>query len=327
VLTCDVNLGALGANGEVDDETIQIVADVPASLVHDNGEPLDVTASGSVSSAVFDDEDDGFSVTSTVIAVADLELLSTEVVDPPAELTIGEPQDVLIRDVITNHGPSAPMDTRVDRTASATANATAAPAAASAVEAALGLGEERTSEQSFEVACTAPGQATFTFATVISPDRPDDVDPDLSNNDGAASLSVECIVPVAINIKPGSFTNPVNLKSKGVVPVAVLTTEAGEYDLPLAFDATEIDPLSVRFGPAAVVTAGGGAPEAHGKGHLEDALERSDEVTHDGDLDMVLHFRTQESELTGTEVEACVRGTFGPNDWVFQGCDVIRFVP
>ena len=94
VLTCDVNLGALGANGEVDEETFQIVADVPASLVHDNGEPVDVTASGSVSSAVFDDEDDGFTVTSTVIAVADLELLSTEVVDPPAELTIGEPQAV-----------------------------------------------------------------------------------------------------------------------------------------------------------------------------------------------------------------------------------------
>ena len=111
------------------------------------------------------------------------------------------------------------------------------------------------------------------------------------------SFSVECIVPVAINIKPGSFTNPLNLKSNGVIPVAVLTTEAGEYGLPLAFDATAIDPLSVRFGPLAVVTAGGGAPEAHGMGHLEDAVERSDETTRDGDLDMVLHFRTQQSAL------------------------------
>ena len=64
------------------------------------------------------------------------------------------------------------MDTRVDRTASATANAhgrarcriqRSKPRSAS--------GEERTSEQSFEVACTGPGQATFTFTTVISPDR------------------------------------------------------------------------------------------------------------------------------------------------------------
>jgi len=162
---------------------------------------------------------------------------------------------------------------------------------------------------------------------VISPDRADDVDPDLSNNDGEASFSVDCIAPVAINIKPGSFTNPLNLKSNGVIPVAVLTTEAGEYDLPLAFDATAIDPLSVRFGPLAVVTAGGGAPEAHARGHLEDSVERSDETTRDGDLDMMLHFRTQLSALSGTETEVCVRGSFGPNDWLFQGCDIVTFVP
>ena len=106
-------------------------------------------------------------------------------------------------------------------------------------------------------------------------------------------------------------TNPLNLTSDGVIPVAVLTTEAGEYDLPVAFHATQIDPLSGRFGPEAIVIAGGGAQEAHELGHLEDAIERSDEVTSDGDLDMVLHFGTQLSELTGAETEACVRGTFG----------------
>jgi hypothetical protein len=42
--------------------------------------------------------------------------------------------------------------------------------------------------------------------------------------------------------------------------------------------------------------AGGGAHEAHNRGHIKDAIERSDEITKDGDLDMVLPFRTQESE-------------------------------
>lgn len=138
---------------------------------------------------------------------------------------------------------------------------------------------------------------------------------------------MECIVPVAINIKPGSFKNPINLKSKGVIPVAVLTTAVGEYGLPLAFDATTILPLTVRFGPEPVVIAGGGAREAHGRGHIEDAIERSDEVTKDGDFDMVLHFRTQESELTGTETKACVRGEFGPMHFIFHGCDLVTFVP
>ncbi len=132
---------------------------------------------------------------------------------------------------------------------------------------------------------------------------------------------------MAINIHPGSFRNPINLKSKGVIPVAVLTTGAGEYGLPLAFDATQIKPLTTRFGPKAVVTAGGGAPEEHGRSHIEDAIERSDEKTKDGDLDMVLHFATQKSQLTGTETEACVRGRFGPSDTVFQGCDSVDFVP
>jgi hypothetical protein len=107
----------------------------------------------------------------------------------------------------------------------------------------------------------------------------------------------------------------------------VLTTAAGEYGLPLPFDATTIQPLTTRFGPEPVVIAGGGAHEAHDRGHIEDAIERSDEKTKDGDLDMVLHFRTQESELTGTEAKACVRGEFGPMHFVFHGCDLVTFVP
>ena len=107
----------------------------------------------------------------------------------------------------------------------------------------------------------------------------------------------------------------------------MLTTRAGEYGLPLAFDATKIQPLTTRFGPKSVVGSGGGAPEAHARGHIEDAIERSDERTKDGDLDMVLHFRTQESQLTGSETEACVRGRFGPATSTFQGCDKVTFVP
>ena len=72
---------------------------------------------------------------------------------------------------------------------------------------------------------------------------------------------------VDIDIKPGSCPNSINLKSKGVVPVAVLTTDS--------FDAATVDPSTVELeGVLAVKWA-------------------MDDVDGDGDLDLVLHFSTQ----------------------------------
>ncbi|MGH2711995.1 MAG: hypothetical protein ACRDH9_12435 [Actinomycetota bacterium] len=312
-----------------DSETFSITVFIARDLVYNNGAPITITNTATADSDTEDpDASNDQRIEDTLVkAKADLEILSFEAQNPPSELIIGEPKTVTLHKVITNNGPSAPMDVRVVRTASSTPNATVNPSMTSHVETALGYQEERDVDEDFEIECTAPGKATFTFNNEISPERPDDIDPDMSNNTAEESFTVDCIVPVAINIKPGSFRNPLNLKSNGVIPLAVLTTEAGEYGLPLAFDATTIHPNSVRFGPEAVVIAGGGAHESHGRGHIEDAIERSDEKTRDGDLDMVLHFRTQESELNGTETVACVRGEWGPMHFLFHGCDVVDFVP
>lgn len=83
---------------------------------------------------------------------------------------------------------------------------------------------------------------------------------------------------VAIDIKPGDDQNNINLKSKGVVPVAVLTTDD--------FDAATVDPATVEFA--------GAAPEHWG---LED-------VDNDGDDDVIFHFRTQELDLDQDSTEA-----------------------
>ena len=53
-------------------------------------------------------------------------------------------------------------------------------------------------------------------------------------------------------------------------------------------------------------------------------------MTKDGDTDLVLHFRTQETGIGPNDTEACVKG-----DWVdgnggvhkFFGCDSIVIVP
>jgi hypothetical protein len=108
---------------------------------------------------------------------------------------------------------------------------------------------------------------------------------------------------VAIDIKPGSSSNTINPKSHGMIPVAILTTET--------FDATTVDPLSVEFGPS-------GATEAHGKGHIED-------VDHDGEPDLMLHFRTQATGITCGDTSASLTGETFDHEPI-EGTDSIKTV-
>lgn len=110
-------------------------------------------------------------------------------------------------------------------------------------------------------------------------------------------------ITVPVDIKPGNGANTVNLRSKGVIPLAVLTDGA--------FDATTVLVSSVRFGPD-------GASAAHPHGHIED-------VDGDGDLDLMLHFGTQETGLSRSDTQACLVGqtSAGVN---IEGCDAIRIV-
>lgn len=115
-------------------------------------------------------------------------------------------------------------------------------------------------------------------------------------------FSRECgIIQVLLDIKPDGFPNSINPRSKGVIPVAILTTDD--------FDALDVDVSTVRFGP-------GGAPEAHGKGHPED-------VDKDGDLDLVLHFSTTSARIPCGSREATLTGeTFDGRR--IEGTDSVR---
>ena len=107
---------------------------------------------------------------------------------------------------------------------------------------------------------------------------------------------------VEIDIKPGNNTNPINLKGKGVIPVAILSTSAWN---------TRSDSLSsVQFGP-------------NGTSSLSSNLV---DVNNDGRLDIVLHFRTQQSGIRASDTQACLVGQTRSGTSI-QGCDRIRIVP
>lgn len=242
----------------------------------------------------------------------------------PLFAVLGDPVAVDVTSTVANLGPDGPVDAKVTRTVAADAGLQVSPADPVATDVpGLAVGTPSTLDRSYEVECVEPGVHELAFTTSIAPELAAVVDPVSANDSVTETFEVDCAVPVTINIQPGSTKNPVKLSS-GVLPLAVLTTEAGEYGVPLAFDATTIDPLSVRFASQAVLLGGGGVAESHGTGHPDDSLEL-DERTRDGDTDLVLHFGPRSSALTTADTEGCVLGRFdGPSgSTAFFGCDAV----
>ena len=319
-VTCTLGDLAPGAS-----TTVDITARVDADLVYDNGGPATITNTASVASDTTDPDpaDNTAKEDTAVVAEADAAIVDMAVADAPAELLVGETAVVTVRTTVTNHGPSSPVDAVLEVTGDGGPNSVT-PASRTSDVTAL-EDENRVIASQFVVSCDQGGVASFLFAGSLALADSADTDPDGSNNADSVTFDVGCVVPVAINIKPGSTDNPVNL-GNSTVPVALLTTTAGEYGLPSDVSASDIAFATVRFGDRQQVWSGtGGAAHRHKAAHFSDQLER-DERTRDGDIDMKLQFRANESGLAGDDTEACVRGRFS-NGVAFFGCDVVRIVP
>jgi hypothetical protein len=104
------------------------------------------------------------------------------------------------------------------------------------------------------------------------------------------------------DVKPGSDKNPVNPKSRGVIPVAIM----GSAD----FDATQVDYTKVRFGPNE-------ASPIH-DGHIVD-------VNSDGFADVLFHFNTIDTGIECGVTHATLTGeTFGGSS--ISGTDAVKTV-
>jgi N-acetylneuraminic acid mutarotase len=114
-------------------------------------------------------------------------------------------------------------------------------------------------------------------------------------------------LPVAIDIKPGDASNTINLKSGGVIPVAVLGSAT--------FDPMTVDPATVTLAGAPVATRGRGAP-----------MTSASDVNHDGFPDLLLFFRTQDLKVSSADTQAVLYGETYSGQKI-RGADAVRIVP
>lgn len=233
---------------------------------------------------------------------------------------VGATTQVEVATTVENLGPDGPVDGVVEEVVTAPAGVTVTPTDSTWEADGLAVGAPREHASSYDVTCEEPGVHTVTVESTIEPALAKVADPDASNNAGTTELEIECAIPVKLDIKPGSNRNPVNV-NEATIPMAVLTTTAGEFGLPLAFDATTVKVEGLRIGNRAeLVASGTGVPERHGKVHLEDVTPK------DGDVDAMLHAAGREIPVTASTTELCVRGTT-TSGLSFFGCDVVDVVP
>jgi hypothetical protein len=122
----------------------------------------------------------------------------------------------------------------------------------------------------------------------------------------SANEAFDPFLRITIDIKPGDPDNTINLKSRGTVPVAILGSAT--------FDPTTVDPATVTLAGAPVATRGNGVP-----------MTSIADVNGDGYLDLLLHFRTQDLQLTRASTEAVLYGqTFSGQR--IRGADAVRIV-
>ncbi|WP_346027393.1 GDSL-type esterase/lipase family protein [Arthrobacter parietis] len=121
----------------------------------------------------------------------------------------------------------------------------------------------------------------------------------ITDDRGATDFQDLAWIPV--DVVPGSSTNPINLRSKGVTPIALVSS--------VTYDAMTVAPTTLLVGP--------------GEAKVRETQARGEDVNGDGLLDQIVHVRTQDLGLSTDSTQLCLGGTLN-NGRAVSSCDSIR---
>lgn len=131
--------------------------------------------------------------------------------------------------------------------------------------------------------------------------------PSLGYGIESTGSTITPFIPVAIDIKPGSSTNPINPGTNGTIPVAILSSPT--------FDAlSQISLNSLTFGRTGTESSLGFCNSA------------GEDVNGDGIPDLVCHFYTQKSDFKAGETLGVLKG-FTVGGELIRGTDAVLIVP
>jgi len=138
---------------------------------------------------------------------------------------------------------------------------------------------------------------------------------------GAYELQVSIII-VEIDVKPGSFPSSVNLKSKGLTPIAIHTTDD--------FDAIDVVPMSVRLGDCdptlePVKYELYDCDEFPNPDYGDPEFPNAPEMIGDSDLDWIFYFETKALICLGNVTDVTLIG-ITVEGIHFEGTSDISFV-
>jgi hypothetical protein len=119
--------------------------------------------------------------------------------------------------------------------------------------------------------------------------------------------------PVVIDIKPDSYSNAVNLSSRGLLPVAVISTPD--------FEASQFSPEMAHLSDAIMPMGAGCSGAMAVRWAMVD-------VNRDGKTDLVFFFRIQELDFSSTTTAATfmAHGSYGSEMLHIMGKDSVKVI-